>query len=481
MADELKFQCSEVKAKVKPFLEDLVTDEEYQAIFEHLDRCPECTRYIRSLGSISNQLWKLGDIDVPSDFASTILFNIDNAPEEPAASKPKASKNILIIAVTLVVAAATVMFVMKYISANKPAPKTETITGQMIVEKTPSGDKESAALFEELQNIADKLKVTEKKPETAEAPAEAEAPKEKSAEPLKEESAQKANLPTQSAVDLGPLHWHVKGSAKTDTQEIDSKKSGKELSLQKKRAESSQLAVDIAELQSKVRGDLGKVYEGSDEVNASKDEKSSAEAELAGKIAEKAEVDAATRTLEEEIRSLSAELSRVPAEDKRKETELEDRINSSLSAAGLRQDAREANLIIWSGVGKAVSLATEKILAAFSSSSFNDYTRLIRISEDNEYRGSIYIDSEISGIAHWHVSTVVSGEKARVTQILRENCGVPDREAESLLVFSVAAGGFENLRQKMMAARVSFEEFGNAGDSEKKLSSAPVKLSVYFK
>ncbi len=80
--------CEEIRRLLKPFLEDLLSEEEYRAFVQHLDTCPACGDYARSFGCISNDLWKLGSLTVPSDFVPTVLYKLEHG--QPQVSPPKA-------------------------------------------------------------------------------------------------------------------------------------------------------------------------------------------------------------------------------------------------------------------------------------------------------------------------------------------------------------------------------------------------------
>ncbi|MFC1509972.1 zf-HC2 domain-containing protein, partial [Candidatus Omnitrophota bacterium] len=74
--DAIIITCDDIKKKLKPFQQDLLAENEYKAFAAHVDECPKCKQYIGSIDFLSNQLWKLGDVKVPSDLSSTILFKL---------------------------------------------------------------------------------------------------------------------------------------------------------------------------------------------------------------------------------------------------------------------------------------------------------------------------------------------------------------------------------------------------------------------
>jgi hypothetical protein len=88
MADKMALDCEDIKKRLKPFLEDMLAEDEYQAYVCHLNACEKCKDHVGRFGSLSNQLHDLGDIKVPSDFISTVSFNLS----EPVAEVPQTPK-----------------------------------------------------------------------------------------------------------------------------------------------------------------------------------------------------------------------------------------------------------------------------------------------------------------------------------------------------------------------------------------------------
>src|SRR3989338_8519785 len=76
MSNKADMICGDIKSNVKQFIDDRLVETEYKAFFRHLESCPECKEYVRSFGALSNHLWKLNEIQVPSDLSSTILFKL---------------------------------------------------------------------------------------------------------------------------------------------------------------------------------------------------------------------------------------------------------------------------------------------------------------------------------------------------------------------------------------------------------------------
>jgi len=70
--------CADIKKKLQPFLDDLLAEDEFKAFRDHINVCGKCGKYVRSIGSLSNQLWKLGKARVPEDLSSTIMYKLDH-------------------------------------------------------------------------------------------------------------------------------------------------------------------------------------------------------------------------------------------------------------------------------------------------------------------------------------------------------------------------------------------------------------------
>ncbi|MFH0796480.1 MAG: zf-HC2 domain-containing protein [Candidatus Omnitrophota bacterium] len=80
--------CKDIKTNLKIFLDDLLSEEEYQAFVTHLDQCTACQNYVGAVGSFSNHLRELGNaVKVPPDFSSTVFFKLKE-PEQVSQSIP---------------------------------------------------------------------------------------------------------------------------------------------------------------------------------------------------------------------------------------------------------------------------------------------------------------------------------------------------------------------------------------------------------
>ncbi len=106
--DNFNPDCDNIKKNIKSFNEDMLKEEEYKDFLDHLETCSECDKYVRSVDSFSNQLWRLGDVKVPSDFVSTVLFKLTQPEEKPDEDQePASSKKWLIGGVVFILVGIT--------------------------------------------------------------------------------------------------------------------------------------------------------------------------------------------------------------------------------------------------------------------------------------------------------------------------------------------------------------------------------------
>ena len=165
MFDQSNMDCSDIKNKLQPFLEDLLAEEEYRAFCGHLDTCGKCKGYVRSIGSFSNQLWKLGQIEVPEDLASTIRYKIMHPEEnQPPAKVKKTGKRLAVGTVLILLAVVLLGGVAYFIKRGHSSGKTDTPTVKTEVFRTmePLPDDEAEVLFRQLETMATRLGVSEK-------------------------------------------------------------------------------------------------------------------------------------------------------------------------------------------------------------------------------------------------------------------------------------------------------------------------------
>lgn len=189
--------CEDIRKNLKSFMEDLLVDYEYKDFVGHVNGCPDCKTYIGAIGSLSNQLWELGDIEAPAGLSSTALFKLRHAGERTAQSAKPSRRNRLATGILLlVILSAASYFGIKHFRKCAELPEKEkafVVQGQAVAERK-TADREAEALLGELKGIAAKLGASGKK-ET------------EKAKPAKE--AEDVPIQPKAAVRVPkPLHWH---------------------------------------------------------------------------------------------------------------------------------------------------------------------------------------------------------------------------------------------------------------------------------
>ena len=69
-------RCEAIRPVIRPFLDDLLDEKEYQEIQTHLSGCVRCHAYASSVGTLSYRLHELGQVSLPPDMISTILYEL---------------------------------------------------------------------------------------------------------------------------------------------------------------------------------------------------------------------------------------------------------------------------------------------------------------------------------------------------------------------------------------------------------------------
>ena len=169
--------CHDIEQKLKPFLEDLLTEDEYQEVCGHLDRCAQCRQYAVSTGSLSYLLKELGAVDTPKDLSATTCFRLQKITDRPLpdASFPDGKPPALWRRYSLpVVIAASIFFVAWWV-VFKTGPKTfkasdtsvretdeatEGMSGEAkgkSAEQAPVDEESAEQIYHRLQMIANTL------------------------------------------------------------------------------------------------------------------------------------------------------------------------------------------------------------------------------------------------------------------------------------------------------------------------------------
>ncbi|MFH1867461.1 MAG: zf-HC2 domain-containing protein [Candidatus Omnitrophota bacterium] len=472
MKDNLSVACGDIRKKLKAFLDDLLAEDERQAFVAHLDGCGECKDYVRKIGSVSNQLWELGGVNAPSDLSSTILFRLKQAEQEIRKPRFVISKK-LGIGILVVTLAIPLIFLLasRLKSRKQPQEADRTPVVEVYVErKSAVNDSEAESLFGKLKDAAAQLGVSEKAAEEA--------------TDLKEEAIKEAageiTLIKEEAFVTGPkpLHWHFLYADKTKEQNLKKEKQVEELRLEKKTEESEQLDVEIERLErEKSRIDYESQSFGTIKKAGLEEQREALVLKIAEKVGKKEENSATINLLENNILEAERSLQQYKRDEAQCKADLINAVNSS----GLILDYQTDNLFAFTAKGEKIESVLGKILLISpGSSSLRDYTPIVSVDPDQEYRVSVYLEKETTYVQHWHVTRASPVQRERVLDVIREESGRISYESEELIGFSISKGAIKKLKTRVLAMRIDLSEPGYTESEEGRLSSGPVEISIYF-
>ncbi|MFH1189365.1 MAG: zf-HC2 domain-containing protein [Candidatus Omnitrophota bacterium] len=482
MEDKVVFGCEEIRKRLKPFLEDLLAEDEYQAYITHLDTCSKCKEHVGRFGSLSNQLWELGDIKVPADFLSTVRFNMSEpAPEESQTPAEKKRNNLFAVIVILALISAGAAAGMMYFKKDKP-PVMVTRTIQEKKALSPS-DSESKALLNELQSIAVSLGASDKKAKSREAATETTVEKTAEAAADADEGAADDGAPPEAKGAKAPqkpkpLHWHFQymdkfkdDGLKKDIQAMDAK-------LQQALEAKEKLAAEMAVLKQKAETEFGKQYTKKEQAT-----KAGVAMQAADDLRKKTEE---SKSLLSEINFLKegkqdAEyMSRQISEDRRRKgLERKGKVMDALAALNIRFEYQNHGVVAFSTTAEKAKDALQKILSV-SPSALNDFTSAVNVLSETDQRVSIYLSGDADNDLHWHAKSGGSAKRSDLFNAVRELGGSVEYESSNMAVFSVPKAELDDLRVRMQAMRIALTEFGGSTSKDGVLSSGPVTVSVYF-
>ena len=218
MDNKLSMGCEDVKKKLRLFLDDLLAEDEYKAFCDHIETCDKCNGYVRSIGSLTNQLWKLGKIKVPQDLSSTVMYKVAHPEAEIPSSRFVISKKHIILGSILILSAVAAIFSISYFR-NKSLKEKDAlpiVKTEIIRTIKPPDDSEAKALLGELETIATGIGAS-KEQKTI----EAEPEKENIGQETKvnKEMASDENRASVSAVQQ--LHWHFRYSKQIEAKLLE--------------------------------------------------------------------------------------------------------------------------------------------------------------------------------------------------------------------------------------------------------------------
>jgi len=429
--DNFNPDCDSIKSNIKSFTEDMLTEDEYKAFLHHLETCSECKNYVRSVDSFSNQLWRLGDVKVPSDFGSTVLFKLTQPDEEPDEDQaPATSKKWLIGAVAFIFVAMTISAgLISYFKLRQPSEE-EVVVAQVpeVSEEADGellGDLESNVQFEQYDDSDATFDGTD----------------ESIAFEWTGDTAS-SETTTTTEVSSGPklIHWHFLHYNKTKQLEslrLRRKKRSVESDLRKRNTEKEQLG--------------------------------------ASESAE--QIDSTIQSLEEEIRQIKVKLEKNLSEKQRRESEP----LGILQSSNIRPDYQDSDFLFFSASGDGLKRVLDGIaLISPDSSSLDDFTPGASHLPHKKYQVSVYKVKKETDVLHWHVHLSMMNQKLQLLKTIQENGGLVTYEFAEEVTISVSSSKIENIKAQMPAMRISLSEYGDQVTQEGESADGLVVVSIYF-
>ena len=485
MPDEFSMTCNEINKRLKAFLEDLLTEEEHQAFLRHLDSCSKCREHARSIGSLTNQLWKLGNaIMVPADFSSAVIFKLKHPTQvDPKPGFVISKKLAMGILIAIIVISAFLFGIIYFKTRVQSGAKNEAplVKVQIIEEEKIPGNEEEKLLPEELETV-DKASEVSEKEEAVEDESKAKAVAREN-KPLAQEASVTADqTPEGKTVSvLKPLHWHFVYSQEFERTKLEEKKRQKEQKINQILQNVRQLEGEVRRLEEEPGIELGRQYSEEAEKARLEEKRQQNELELQQKRAEIQLQEVKIKLLKEENDKIELELQQGLEETRRKEAEYKARLLNILNTLDIRLDHQTPDLLILTAQGQKIERLLEQALFTSQKGvSLQDYTTGLPTLTDKEYRISIYLQEQGTSALHWHIGPILSQQKSNLFAAIREKGGSIDYEMPNLVVFSVPRTKVDELRARIKALRVVFSEFGQLEPEEGQLSSSPVEISLYF-
>ncbi|MFH1875425.1 MAG: zf-HC2 domain-containing protein [Candidatus Omnitrophota bacterium] len=479
MHNEINMSCDDIKKKLQPFLDDLLAEDEYKAFSAHIDNCGKCSEHVRSIGALSNQLWKLGKVRVPEDLGSTIMYKLTHPKEKTQPSKFVISKKHIVIGSILVLLAITAFFGINYFRnqqhphdrENIPIIRTEIVRTQK-----PPSDSEAQSLLKQLEIIAAKLGISGKD-KAPDVDLEKESVVDK-----KGLVAEEPQINNKVVVPkIRPLHWHFCYSQKVETAQSQKEIQRIELRIEQELKKKEALNTEIEHLREQIRQTgRGQHYSEDIQETVSK-QKPQLEVELQKRLDNLEELDINVKHLEEEKQKLESALRQSVEEKRRNESERKRKLFNALTALGIGPDYQKHDVLVFTGSGEKIEGVIEQILfISENSSNFRNFTTNVLTVPDKENRVSIYLEHDEAGPLHWHIDPIIPSKKTNTLDIIKELSNTIDYESDELLILSIPEPEIEKLRNRIQATGVSLSEYGSMESQKRTLSSGPVTISIYF-
>ncbi|GEM_PF-1273427 len=468
--------CGQIHKQLQSFLDDMLSEEEYRLFLDHLDECPRCMPYVKSIGDLSNQIWKLGSVAVPADFKATVLFEAGRpaAAQEYKTAGRGAKKIVLSGGVLLALVLA--FFLIKpaifntdrFIQAISQAPMAFV---SFIDEQSDPALKQS---IEAPPPVS--ISSMERPADAPKQSGEASAP---AAVVLPDKPAVSAGPISQPAV-IQPKHWHLTYYSKNE-QVADSEKVQRgQLKLQTLAARRQTLNSELKRLEEESRPGLGRAYSGGNAKTQST-ENSERDAALGTYIMDIQEIDAETKRIEDENSRIERRQREEAAEKKRKDALIRSKIVDTLVVLDAKFQYQDPVFLVFSVPAEKMDHALENILPVFQQAGeFRDFGDSLSGPAGQEQQVSIYLDRGKSSALHWHVGSASSEQKIKLYENIRELGGTQEYESEGMAVVSVPKTKVKELGVRVKAMRIQLTEFGNPATEGELLSNVPIKISIYF-
>lgn len=159
MPETIRLTCKEVRRRLNAFLEDLLGEEEYQALSLHLSRCAECAQEIRTIDSLSNTSKALDQVIPPPDLADTIVTQLRSQPQRLRIIELSGwEKTILVIILNVIVGVSCFLFGLFYFKSSMRSQESSippaVVTAQLVTGKSaPPTGAEAEVLVQTLKAI----------------------------------------------------------------------------------------------------------------------------------------------------------------------------------------------------------------------------------------------------------------------------------------------------------------------------------------
>ncbi|MFH1799397.1 MAG: hypothetical protein ABH891_00925 [Candidatus Omnitrophota bacterium] len=215
MRHKVNMSCDDIKRRLQSFLDDLLAEDEFEAFRGHLNVCGKCEKYVRSIGSLSNQLWKLGKIRVPEDLDSTIMYKLVHFEEKTRPSKFVISKKHIVAGSILILLAGVIFFGTDYFKGQHAPNKNHTpiIKTEKIHESSVPTESETQRLLKQLETITTGLR----------GPIVEEGTRKETGMIEKDAIPQKPPAKDHSMLSkISFLHWHMVCSKKYENTDLKS-------------------------------------------------------------------------------------------------------------------------------------------------------------------------------------------------------------------------------------------------------------------